>query len=67
MTDLLLFFQIEQEMELIVNRTGMFFSFSNEWRVKWIPSVMMYCKNLKQRKDIAQTIATYDDSYSTGI
>ena len=53
-------------MELVVNRTGMFHSFGNEWRVKWVPSIMMYCKSLKRKKNIAQAIAT-SNNCNTGI
>ena len=51
----------DQEMELVVNQSGMFRSFSNEWRVKWAPAVMLFCKSLK-RKEIVQTISTYNSS-----
>ena len=48
-------------MELVLNRSGMYRSFSNEWRVKWAPAIMVYCKNLKT-KEIVEIISTYDSS-----
>ena len=60
------FIQIEQEMELVVNRSGMFHSFSSEWRVKWVPSIILYCKTLKRKKEVGQVISSYKDDSSTG-
>ena len=40
-------------MELVVNRSGMFHSFSSEWRVKWVPSIMLYCKTFNPLKFIS--------------
>lgn len=53
-------------MELVVNWTGMFHSFSNEWRVKWVQTIMMHCKSLKRKKTVAQAIAT-SSNCNTGI
>ena len=53
-------------MELIVNRNAMFHSFSSEWRVKWVPSIMTYCKRLR-KKEVTVALATYYDSNSTGL
>ena len=44
-------FQIEQEMELILSRPGILRAFSTEWRVKWVPAIVGYCRRLKKRRD----------------
>ena len=42
--------QIEQEMELILSRPSMLRTFTTEWRVKWVPAVLTYCKALKKKE-----------------
>ena len=53
-------------MELVVNRNGMFHSFRSEWRVKWVPSIMLYCKTLKRKQEVGQMISSYKVDSSTG-
>lgn len=51
-------FQIEQEMELILSRPGVFSMFSTEWKGKRVPAIMKYCKALK-RKDVMEVISDH--------
>lgn len=43
-------------MELVLSRPGMMHSFSTEWRVKWVPSIIAYSRGLK-RKEISELFA----------
>jgi hypothetical protein len=51
--------QIEQEMEFILMRPGVFDTFSNEWKHKWVPAIIAYCQSLK-KKDILSYISTHE-------
>ena len=52
-------------MELVLNRLSMFQSFANEWKLRWVPAVMRYCKSLK-KKDVVKALSTANDLYSSG-
>ena len=56
-------FQIEQEMELILNKDGLLRSFSTEWTQKWVPAVVAYSKGLK-RRDVKEILKELDESMS---
>ena len=53
-------------MELILNCVSMFQSFANEWKLRWVPAVMRYCKSLK-KKEVVKALSTANDLYSSGI
>ena len=58
-----LFAQIEQEMELILNKDGLQRSFSTEWTQKWVSAIVAYSKGLK-RRDVKELLKELDESLS---
>ena len=45
-------------MDLILSRPNVFRTFSTEWRVKWVPAIIAYCKRLK-KKEILKVITEH--------
>lgn len=52
-------------MELILSRPGVLRTFSTEWRAKWVPAIIAYCKGLKKR-DIVEYITTHNSDENSG-
>ena len=46
-------------MELILSRPAMFQMFISEWKSKWVPAIVSYCRGLK-KKEICQIFTKYD-------
>jgi hypothetical protein len=51
-------------MELILSRPGALSTFITEWKGKWVPAILEYCRALK-KKDIVKLMS--DHQYSTGM
>ena len=47
-------------MELILSRPGMIRTFNTEWKLKWVPAIIGYCRNLK-KKEICEILSTRSD------
>lgn len=50
--------RIEQEMEPWMIRT-----FTAEWRIKWVPAIISYCRGLK-KKDITAVTSSHEANSS---
>lgn len=46
-------------MELILNRPGMMHTFSTEWKLKWVPAILGYCRTLK-KKDVSEVLSSHN-------
>ena len=42
-------------MEQILSRPGMLRAFNMEWKMKWVPAIIGYCRTLK-KKDICEIL-----------
>ena len=53
-------------MEQVLNKTNMFQAFSAEWRNKWVPAILEYCRHSKH-KDVKEIIRNAESSGEEGI
>ena len=57
--------QLEQEMDLILKRSGGYRSFQSEWKDKWAPAILQYSRHLK-RKEIKDLLDSSEISSDEG-
>ena len=57
--------QIEQELDLVLKKPGLYRSFSTDWKQTWVPAVLEYCQRLK-RKDVAALLKNFSSCESPG-
>lgn len=50
-------------MEQILSRPGMMHTFDMEWKMKWVPAIIGYCKSLK-KKDICEVFSKHSADHS---
>lgn len=50
---------MENELELILKKSGLLRTFTSDWTQKWVPAILSYARKVK-RKDVLKVIQDYD-------